>query len=148
MDEKYNLYIDAYNLYIILNQSVDTISERLQSDLSYGQYVILKCIARQNQNKVTQRELDQWSCIRKPTLSQNLSSLSKKGYIRHQTISDDHRCKEIYLTRKAKDTIRKMDEEMKKDLSGRISTSDLEMHYFLIKKIKDYMQTKDRRKKK
>lgn len=143
MGTEYNLYIDIYNLYIILNQSVDTMSEKTHSDLSYGQYVILKYIARQNQNKVTQKDLDQWSCVRKPTLSQNLRSLNKKGYIRHRTMARDHRCKEIFLTRKAEDTLRKMDKEMERVLSGKINVSDLEKHDLFIRKMKESMQTKE-----
>lgn len=140
--EKYNLYIDSYNLYIILNQSIEEIMEKTQSDLSYGQYVILKYLDAGSEKKMMQRDLDHFAYIRRATLSQNLKALRKKGYIDHQIVSGNQRCKEILLTKKAEQVISRIDREIAEKLNTDIQVSDLKTLHSFIYAIKKKVQKK------
>lgn len=141
--EECHLYIDSYNLYIMLNQSIETIIEKTQSDLSYGQYVILKYIAAGSEKKMLQKDLDHWGYIRRATLSQNLKVLREKGYIDHQTVLENQRCKEVLLTKKAEEVICRMDQAITEEWSIAIQTADLKTLHSLIYKIKQKIQKKE-----
>lgn len=105
-------YINAYNFFIVLNQNVDMIMEELKIDLSLGQYTLLKFISTRKDNRISQKQLDEWSCLRRASISQHLKAMVQKGYIIHQFISDDNRSKEIVLTEKAIQCVKQIDSKM------------------------------------
>ena len=116
MGEIDEFYINAYNLHITLNQCMEKILGELQSDLSFGQYVLLKYILQEKDCKISQKDLSEHGTIKSASVSQFLKSLVKRGYIQHYFAGKDNRCKEIALTEKAIRTIKEIDQKMQESL--------------------------------
>lgn len=116
MDDANMFYINIYNLFITVNQSMNTIMKGLNLELSYGQYTLLKFISTQKENRISQKRLDEWSSLRKPSISQLIKGLTKNGYILHFSRNDDTRCKEIILTDKAQKCIKQIDKKINESL--------------------------------
>lgn len=140
MTEANLFYINVYNLFITLNQSVDMITQELNIDLPYGQYTLLKFISTQEENRITQKRLDEWSSLRKPSISQILKILNKKGYILHFSMNEDIRCKEIMLTKKAIDSVKQIDLKMTELLSNRMTKEDIAFYVQFLNSAKEIME--------
>lgn len=147
VNEKNEFYIDTYNLYILLNQQVDNIIEKSDYDLSFGQYILLKYIHTQTDNKVSQKDLFHWSCLRKATVSQHLKNLSNKGFIMHYRLDTDNRCKEIVLTNKSIECISQIDKAMYNLLLTKIPFEELKKYTDILKKLTKLMEEKKDDKK-
>ncbi len=141
MTEANLFYINVYNLFITLNQSVDMITQELSIELPYGQYTLLKFISTQEGNRVTQKRLDEWSSLRKPSISQILKILSKKGgFILHFSMNEDIRCKEIILTKKAIDSVNQIDLKITELLSHRMTKEDITFYVQFLNSAKEIME--------
>ena len=116
MGEIDKFYINVYNLHITLNQCMEKILGELQSDLSFGQYVLLKYILQEKDCKISQKDLSEQGTIKSASVSQFLKSLVKRGYIQHYFAGRDNRCKEIALTEKAIRSIQAIDQKMQESL--------------------------------
>lgn len=116
MGEIDEFYINVYNLHITLNQCMEKILGELQSDLSFGQYVLLKYILQEKDCKISQKDLSEQGTIKSASVSQFLKSLVKRGYIQHYFAGQDNRCKEIALTEKAIRSIQAIDQKMQESL--------------------------------
>lgn len=128
MEEPYTFYIHAYNLFIKLNQCVESIMRELNIDLSYSQYTLLKFISKQHDNATTQKQLNEWSSLRNPSISQHLRILEKKDYILHRSLNEDNRCKKITLTNKALQQIERVDKRLQDKLSKQMCKKDLQSY--------------------
>lgn len=142
MIDKYEFFVDIYNLYILLNQQVDIIMGKLNYDLSFGQYILINFIHTKNDNKISQKDLFSWSCLRKATISQHLKSLSNKGYIVHYRSDIDNRCKEIVLTNKSLRCILEIDRVMYSFLLAKIPSDKLNIYTNMLKKLTTIMEEK------
>ena len=131
MTEANLFYINVYNLFITLNQSVDMITQELSIELPYGQYTLLKFISTQEGNRVTQKRLDEWS---------SLKILSKKGFILHFSMNEDIRCKEIILTKKAIDSVNQIDLKITELLSHRMTKEDITFYVQFLNSAKEIME--------
>lgn len=140
MTEANVFYIHLYNLFITVNQSIDMIMEDLHIDLSYGQYTILKFISVQKENRISQKQLDDWSSLRKPTISQCLKVMVKRGYILHYSMNDDTRCKEIVLTDKALVCIKQIDHKMAEILLQKMTEKDMSFYTQSLKSVKEIIE--------
>lgn len=112
MNESNDFYISAYNLYITVNQSMESIVGELHADISFGQYVLLKYISAEKECRISQKELVEHSTLKGPSISQLLKSLAAKGYILHYFKDDNGRCKEVALTEKAVSQIKCIDKKI------------------------------------
>lgn len=97
MKNEYAFYMNIHDLYILMNQRMEQIGKN-NGELSYGQYRILRCIAKANERQINQQRLVDETYLRRSTISQHLKRLTDKGYISHTMTKDDHRCKEIAIT--------------------------------------------------
>lgn len=140
MTEANLFYINVYNLFITLNQSVNRITQELNIDLSYGQYSLLKFISTKEGNRITQKQLDEWSSLRKPSISQILKVLSRKNYILHFSINEDIRCKEIILTKKGIDSVKQIDIKMNDLLLHRMTEEEIAFYIQILNSAKEIME--------
>lgn len=140
MTEANLFYINVYNLFITLNQSVNMITQELNIDLSYGQYSLLKFISTKEGNRITQKQLDEWSSLRKPSISQILKVLSRKSYILHFSINEDIRCKEIILTKKGIDSVKQIDIKMNDLLLHRMTEEEIAFYIQFLNSAKEMME--------
>lgn len=143
MNEVNMFYINVYNLFISLNQSVDTIITNLNIDLSYSQYTLLKFISIHENKKVTQKQLDEWSSLRKPSISQLLKVLVMKEYILHYPMNNDIRCKEIALTNKAIISIQQIDCKMEELLLKKMEINDISLYTKTLRSIKEIIESEE-----
>lgn len=109
-------------------------------DLPYGQYTLLKFISTQEENRITQKRLDEWSSLRKPIISQILKILSRKGFILHFSMNEDIRCKEIILTKKAIDSVKQIDLKMAELLSNSMTKEDIAFYVQFLNSAKEIME--------
>lgn len=140
MKEANMFYINVYNLFITLNQSMDMISQELHINLPYGQYRLLKFISAQKDKRITQKRLDEWSIFRKPGISQILKILNKKGFILHYSMNEDIRCKEIVLTKKAINCVKQVDLKMSELLLNKMTEEDMAFHIQILNSVKEIME--------
>lgn len=133
-------YINVYNLFITLNHDVNLITKKLNIDLPYGQYTLLKFISTQEGNRITQKQLDEWSSLRKPSISQFLKVLNKKGFILHFSMNKDIRCKEIILTEKAIDSVKQIDSKMTELLLHKMTKDDMAFYIQSLNSAKEIME--------
>lgn len=143
MNEVNMFYINVYNLFISLNQSVDTIITNLNIDLSYSQYTLLKFISIHENKKATQKQLDEWSSLRKPSISQLLKVLVMKEYILHYPMNNDIRCKEIALTNKAIISIQQIDCKMEELLLKKMEINDISLYTKTLRSIKEIIESEE-----
>lgn len=140
MTEANAFYINLYNLFITLSQSVDIIMPELHIDLSYGQYTLLKFISLQNKNRIRQKKLGNWSILRKSTISQSLKVMVKKGYVLQFLINEDTRCKEVVLTDKAMGCIKLIDSKMTEILSQKMEEKEIDFYAKSLNTVKEIME--------
>lgn len=135
MKNGYAFYSNIHNLYILLNQRMERI-ERKTGGLSYGQYRILRCISKGNGQRINQQQLINETCLRRPTISQHLKSLSEKGYITHTMTERDHRCKEISITDTGRAALKKMDKIVECEFEQLLNDSQIGDYNKMLRKVK------------
>lgn len=125
MKNEYAFYMNIHDLYILMNQRMEQIGKNT-GELSYGQYRILRCIAKANERQINQQQLVDETYLRRSTISQHLKRLTDKGYISHTMTKDDHRCKEIAITDAGLSALKKMDRLLDGQWNQVVSDSQIE----------------------
>ncbi len=103
-----------------------------------GQYNCLRQL--ENVEKISQKDLAERLDIRTTSLSETLSKLEKKGYIRREPSEKDRRVHYISITSDGKEQICRVREDGLKrrhDLVAPLSEKEKEEFYRILKKIKD-----------
>lgn len=135
MSDENKFYIDIYHTFIVLNQYIENLMEKLNIDLSYGQYVLLKYISMSEGKKINQKAVFEFSYLRKATVSQHLKALTKKGYILHYSSKVDSRRKVIIMTAKGKQCVKSIDIELSKTLTEKYTDKDIKQSLKVFKKV-------------
>lgn len=125
MKNEYAFYMNIHDLYILMNQKMEQIGKN-NGELSYGQYRILRCIAKANEWQINQQQLVYETYLRRSTISQHLKRLTDKGYISHTMMKDDHRCKKIAITDAGLSALKKMDRLLDGQWNQVVSDSQIE----------------------
>lgn len=82
--------------------------------LSASQCAVLDYLFDCEKEEVTQRDIEKGLNLRNPTVTGLLKRLDEKGYILSVSSNTDKRCKNIYLTEKAYDIQRRMENQRRK----------------------------------
>ena len=135
MKNGYAFYSNIHDLYILLNQRMEQI-ERKSGGLSYGQYRILRCISKGSGERISQQQLIDETCLRRPTISQHLKGLSEKGYITHTMTKGDRRCKEISITDTGKAVLKKMEKMIDREFDQCLSNSQIDDCNQMLREVK------------
>ncbi len=91
------------------------LNERLKVlGLTSSQCEVLDYLFSSNKDEVTQRDIERALCLKNPTVTGLLKRLDEKGFVLVVPCTDDRRCKNVYLTEKAYDIQRRMEEERKR----------------------------------
>ncbi len=81
--------------------------------LTSSQCEVLDYLFTSNKEAVTQHDIERALSLKNPTVTGLLKRLDEKGFILVVPDEDDKRCKNVFLTEKAYDIQRRMEEERK-----------------------------------
>ncbi len=81
--------------------------------LTSSQCEVLDYLFSSNKEAVTQHDIERALSLKNPTVTGLLKRLDEKGFILVVPDPDDKRCKNVFLTEKAYDIQRRMEEERK-----------------------------------
>ena len=113
-------------------------------DLTLTQYKILKFLLLRPIGTVRQVDIEQYFCIRNPTVTRVLQNLEKKGLIERECNPDDNRSKIISLTEKAKSMeklLYQLGDELEEKLTSNLTLEDKKELLRLLKKILSRKET-------
>ena len=82
--------------------------------ITASQCAVLDYLFDCEKEEVTQRDIEKGLNLRNPTVTGLLKRLDEKGYILSVQSNTDKRCKNIYLTEKAYDIQRRMENQRRK----------------------------------
>ena len=82
--------------------------------ITASQCAVLDYLFDCEKEEVTQRDIEKGLNLRNPTVTGLLKRLDEKGYILSVSSNTDKRCKNIYLTEKAYDIQRRMENQRRK----------------------------------
>ncbi len=82
--------------------------------ITSSQCAVLNYLFQNNQEHVTQREIEKNLQLKNPTVTGLLKRLDEKGFVLCVQSPTDKRCKNIYLTEKAFDIQKKMESDRKR----------------------------------
>ena len=82
--------------------------------ITASQCAVLDYLFDCEKEEVTQRDIEKGLNLRNPTVTGLLKRLDEKGYILSVPSNTDKRCKNIYLTEKAYDIQRRMENQRRK----------------------------------
>lgn len=143
MNDVSEFYIHIFHLFTRLNQDVEKILNDLNYDLSFSQYTLLAFISTQKEHRISQKQLNEWSSLRGPSISQLLKVLEEKEYIHRYLMSRDSRCKEMTLTDKALQHLKEIDKKMKMQLLQKMTKEELSSSVLSLQFIKEAIEREE-----
>ena len=91
------------------------LNERLRdTGITSSQCAVLDYLFHTSKEEVSQRDVEKNLNLKNPTVTGILKRLDEKGYILSVPSNTDKRCKNIYLTEKAYDIQRRMENQRRK----------------------------------
>ncbi len=115
-------------------------------DATGGQLMVLKFLYDHENEDVYQKDIEKFIDVRGSTATVILQSLTKKGYIKRVSCSNDGRLKKIVLCEKAKKVIVEFEQRMAKleiEIENGLSMQDKENFSLIVDKIKHNIEYKE-----
>ena len=124
----------------LLKRQLDASISKVSTDNITGVQVLILGFISDSETDIYQKDIEKQFDIRRSTVTNILHGMEKQNFIIREAVNNDARLKKIILTRKAKDILNNLNDEVTKTqqlLIKDISEHDLEIYFSVIKKMKE-----------